>query len=574
MQRLHEAGELINYINTDDKLKEYNEYDVLATAVLYKRYVNALTAIDATKPYADNIHTIKTIGSLIYKVFEDNKKKLGFELPKLEYKQYDDLQKSKIAGRVEMFNGVQKVEEQLVSTDVCSLYPFVMSVLNCYYPCGKELEEVSEYKGDDTIGFYYCDIDQSNLKGQNLPNIYAKKLEIENDWGYEGILENYLISNVMIGLLRKFGCSVVIRNGFIFPEKKKSCEMFGFLLDFMQEKNLQDTLSKNKSPDYNPALRETLKLLMNSLSGKVIEGLHTEKTVSADNVAEYLKIADKAKSINFINEVGGKLFLTYEVDAESICKKQQRPIYLGVLIYDYAKRYMFENSYSKVGKAGLLYTDTDASKFRYSDFIKWKSWIDTNNVLVPHWEEVEEKDPRYKTHKIYDASSKVFGSFEDELENYIGSDYLFYCLEKKSWLYAYKKDGKWKAKYRFKGLNGSAQLLSLDEPFIENRIVKHKATDERGYWEEIKYSVKAESEIEVYRFYEAHKQNNIENGNEIKFYEQVYSTGIAYIMNSSFRKIVKNSARGCDVEDKESYNNLLNKIQVQYNLKKINIYKK
>ena len=578
MQRLHEAGELINYINTDDKLKEYNEYDVLATAVLYKRYINALDSIEATKPYSQTIHTIKTIGSLIYKVFEDNKKKLGFELPKLEYEQYSDLQKSKIAGRVEMFNGVQKVQEQLVSTDVCSLYPFVMSVLNCYYPCGKELKEVSEYQGDDTIGFYYCDIDQSNLKGQNLPNIYAKKLAIENDWGYEGVLENYLISNVMIGLLRKFGCTVVIKNGFIFPEKKKSCEMFGFLLDFMKAKNEQDTLSKSKDlvekNKYNPALRETLKLLMNSLSGKVIEGLHTEKTVDVDNVAEYLKIADKAKSINFINEVGGKLFLTYEVDAESICKKQQRPIYLGVLIYDYAKRYMFENSYSRVGKSGLLYTDTDASKFRYSDFIKWKSWIDTNNVLVPHWEEVELKDPRYKTHKIYDANSKVFGSFEDELEDCIGDEYLFYCLEKKSWLYAYKKDGKWKSKYRFKGLNGSAQLLSLEEPFIENRIVKHSATSERGYWEEIKYSVKAESEIEVYKYYEAHKQNNIENGNEIKFYEQVYSTGVAYIMNSSFRKIVKNSARQVGVEDKESYNNLLNKIQVQYNLKKINIYKK
>jgi len=574
MQRLHEAGELINYINTDDKLKEYNEYDVLATAVLYKRYINALSSIEATKPYASTIHTIKTIGSLIYKVFEDNKKKLKFDLPKLEYQQYDDLQKSKIAGRVEMFNGVQKVQEQLVSTDVCSLYPFVMSVLNCYYPCGKELEEVKEYKGDDVIGFYYCDIDQSNLRTQNLPNIYAKKLAIENDWGYEGVLENYLISNVMIGLLRKYGCSVVVKNGFVFPEKKKSCEMFGFLLDFMKAKNEQDTLSKNKSKDYNPALRETLKLLMNSLSGKVIEGLHTEKTVDVDNVAEYLKIADKAKSINFINEVGGKLFLTYEVDAESICKKQQRPIYLGVLIYDYAKRYMFENSYSKVGKAGLLYTDTDASKFRYSDFIKWKNWIDTNNIQVPHWEEVEEKDPRYKTHKIYQSDSKVFGSFEDELEDCVGDEYLFYCLEKKSWLYAYKKDGKWKSKYRFKGLNGSAQLLSLDEPFIENKIVKHKATTECEYWEEIKYCVKPESEIDVYKYYESHKQNNIESGNEIKFFEKVYSTGVAYILNSSFRKIVKNSARQVGVEDKESYNNLLNKIQVQYNLKKINIYKK
>ena len=569
MQRLHQEGKLIEYINTDEKLKEYNEYDVLATAVLYKRYSNALFAVEATKPYAKGIHSIKTIGSLIYKVFEDNKKKLGFNLPKLDYKTYNDLQKSKIAGRVEMFNGVQKVNEKLVSTDVCSLYPYVMSVLNCYYPCGKEIKEVEKYQGDDTIGFYYCDIDQSNLAKNNLPNIYARKLEVENDWGYTGVLENYLISNVMIGLLRKYNCSVVVKKGFIFTEKRKSCEMFGFLLDLMEEKNKQDTLSREKDCAYNPALRETLKLLMNSLSGKVIEGLHTEKTVTVDTISEYLKIVDKAQSVNFINEVGGKLFLTYEVSPESICKTQQRPIYLGVLIYDYAKRVMFENSYSKIGKAGLLYTDTDASKFRYSDFIKWKEWIDTNNIIVPHWEEVEKKDPRYKTHKIYESGSKVFGSFEDELEDCVGEDYLFYCLEKKSWLYAYKKDGKWKSKYRFKGLNGSAQLLSLEEPFIGKREINHND----GRVEE-KHYIKPESELEVYNYYESHKENNIESGNEIKFFEQVYSSGIAYIINSSFRKIVKNSARNVAVENTGSYNNLLNKIQVQYNLKKINIYKK
>jgi hypothetical protein len=563
MQRLHDAGELINYITTDDKLKEYNEYDVLATAVLYRRYVNALDSIEATKPYAQSIHTIKTIGSLIYRVFEDNKKKMKFDLPKLEYQQYDDLQKSKIAGRVEMFNGVQKVDEQLVSTDVCSLYPYVMSVLNCHYPCGKQVIEVDEYKGDSQLGFYYCDIDQSCLAEKNLPNIYAKKNAIENDWGYKGVLENYLISNVMIGLLRKFGCTVVIKNGFIFPQKKKSCEMFGFLLDFMKAKNEQDTLSKQKDNAYNPALRETLKLLMNSLSGKVIEGLHTEKTVDVDNVAEYLKIAQKSKSINFINTIGGKLFLTYEVSAEEICDKQQRPIYLGVLIYDYAKRYMYENSYSKIGKDRLLYTDTDASKFRYSDFVGWKNWIDTNNIVVPHWEEVEEKDPRYKTHKIYEPNSKVFGSFEDELEDCVGDEYLFYCLEKKSWLYSYKKDGKWKSKYRFKGLNGGAQLLGLDEPFVAKKICANG--------EEV-YSVKTESEIEVYRYYESHKENNIESDNEIKFFERVYSTGVAYILNSSFRKIVKNSARNVGVEDTENYNNLMNKIQVQFVMKKINIY--
>ena len=161
-QQLFLDGGLIDFITGNEELKEYNEFDVLATAVLFCKYRRALKEIEATKPYAPLLHSIKTIGSLIYKVFEASKTKKKFDLPKLDYKQYTDLQKSKIAGRVELFNGVQKVEERLVSTDVCSLYPYVMSVAPVYYPCGK-MVNTNKYMGADVIGFYYCDIDQSNL---------------------------------------------------------------------------------------------------------------------------------------------------------------------------------------------------------------------------------------------------------------------------------------------------------------------------------------------------------------------------------------------------------------------------
>lgn len=560
-QQLYADDKLIDFITGNEELKEYNEHDVLATGVLFCKYRRALKEIPATNQYSFELDGIKTVGSLIYKVFEESKRVKKFDLPKLSFKQYTDLQNSKIAGRVELFNGVQKVEERLVSTDVCSLYPYVMSVLNCYYPCGNKLIEVSEYKGDDTIGFYYCDIDQSNLRDANLPNIYAKKSEIENDWSYTGVLENYLISNVMIGLLRKYNCKVVIKNGFVFPDKKKSCDFFDFILDFMSAKNEQDTKKKNKDTTYNPALRETLKLLMNSLSGKVIEGLHTEKTEDVNTLAEFNKIKDKCEKVNVINSIGGKLFITYEVDAEKLCKSSQRPIYLGVLIYDYAKRYMFENSYSKVGLDQLLYTDTDASKFRYSRFIDWKNWVDTNNVQVPHWEEVELKDERYKNHKIYESDSKVFGSFEDELEEMTGENYIFYCLEKKSWLYAVDN----KAKFRFKGLNDNAQILTLEEDFVNKKIVnKGKAN------ESIKINIAKGCEEAVHKFYINNKTNAIGNGNEVRFFEQIYSTGEAYLLCNSFRKIVKNSLRNVEVGQDDRYNSLMNSIQVNYMIKHVN----
>lgn len=581
-QSLHDDGLLLDYINDNEELQEYNEFDVLSTAVLYKRYANALANIPSTTQYSTDLYNTKTIGSLIYKVFTQHKIKEQFDLPKLTFQQYKDLQKSKIAGRVEMFNGVQKVQEKLVSTDVCSLYPYVMSVHNCYYPCG-DIQEVNEYRGDDTIGFYYCDIDQSNLKDLNLPNIYALKSETENDWSYDGVIENYLISNVMIRLLRKFGCRVEVKNGFIFTERKKSCDMFRFLLDMMKSKNYQDLEAKKEKKgidnEYNPALRETYKLLMNSLSGKVIEGLHTEKTIDIDTMADYLKIQEKSVGMKMINAIGNKMFITYEVDAETMINKQ-RPIYLGVLIYDYAKSYMYENSYSKIGKSQLLYTDTDASKFRHSDFIGWKNWVDTNNIIVPHWEEVEEYDNRYKTHKIYEEGSKVFGSFEDELEDCNGDEYVFYCLQKKSWLYGYKKDGEWNVKYRFKGINGSAQLLNLDEEEyvgfaqllnLDKQFITKKVINHNDGTEEIKYVMKPESEYDVYKYYISHKENNIESGNEIDFFEKIYTEKEGYVLCSSFRKIVKNNSRNVGIDDNDKFNTLMNNIQVNYIIKKIKI---
>jgi hypothetical protein len=581
-QFLHKEDKLTAFINGNEELKRYNEFDVLATAVLFQKYRKALLDIPSTHKYAVDLKSTITIGSLIYKVFNDHistmkstnsKGKDERMFGKLSYQHYKDLQKYKIAGRVELFNGIQKIEERMGSTDVCSLYPFVMAILNVYYPAG-EIIEVEDYKGDGELGFYYCDIDQSNLRAENLPKIYARKTEIENDWGHEVELKDYLISNVMIGLLRKYNCKVLVKKGFIFSRKIKSCEMFNFLLDMMKAKNEQDALKDNKNNNYNPALRETLKLLMNSLSGKVIEGLHTEKTTDISNMYEYEEIQKKATSVNFINAIGNKLFITYEVDEEKLCETQQRPIFLGVLIYDYAKRYMYENSYSKIGLADLVYTDTDASKFRYSAMANWNDWIVKNNIQVPHWKEVEEIDPRYKNHLIYQHGSKVFGSYEDELEEMKGDNYRFYCVEKKSWSYEVfdengdyaKEDGKDMVKFKFKGINGRAIILNLDEPFIKEQLIKKK-----GGTAEVKYRFKDETEEEVYEYCETNKHLAIEKGNIGKFFDRLFDTGEAYVITNSFRKIVKNSAHSVEMGNEEKYNSLMNKIQVNYSMKKIKI---
>jgi hypothetical protein len=226
---------------------------------------------------------------------------------------------------------------------------------------------------------------------------------------------------------------------------------------------------------------------------------------------------------------------------------------------------MYNYSYSKVGLKELLYTDTDASKFRHSKFLEWKDWIDKENIQVPHWEEVEKVDERYKNHRIYEYKSKVFGSFEDELEKSIGENYVFYCLEKKSWCYSV--DGI--TKFKFKGLNENALMLTMKEDFVKCKTIKHGKKGDAVAWDEEKYFVEPKKELEVYNFAQDNKHLAIGSKNEVKFFEQIYTTGEAYLLCSSFRKIVKNSAHNVKLGDDKKYNNLMNKIQVNYMMKHI-----
>jgi len=586
-QELYDEGKLIDFINTSPELKEYNEFDVLATAVLYARYSNALKEIECTSEYGTNLYKYKTIGSLIYNVFEDHTLAAKISLPTIPWKWYKELQRCKVAGRVEMFNGVTELFERIASTDVCSLYPFVMAVLNVYYPAGDKIIEVDSYQGDDTLGFYFCDFDQSNLMAKNLPNIYPLKTGIENKWDHEGLIENYCISNVMIGLLKEYGCKVVIRNGFVFPSKVKSCEMFKFQLDIMKAKNLQDKLKDSRDPveaaQYNSALRDTLKLLINSLSGKVIESLHTEKVEDISCAVDFQKIKEKAVSINVINNIGSRVFVSYTVGEEDICERQQRPIYLGCLLYDYAKRYMYQMSYSKIGRDKLLYTDTDASKFPYTEMPRWREWIERENIVVPHWKEVEEYDPRFKTHLIYQPGSKVFGSFEDELEDMVGENYTFYCLQKKSWLYAV--DGK--VKYRFKGLSDGAIPLDLTEKFLGRKMIgdgnagkiekifipsnaKNQLLTAKYLTDNKIKCLGASSESPKFKLYT--KEEKLAHSQiQLKFYRDLYHGIPTHVLCTSFRKIVKNSMRGVGMDDTLKFNRIMNRLQLCQMIKKIQI---
>lgn len=579
-QKLHEKGLLIETIKNDLELIEYNNNDVLSLAVIYQRYADSLCQNEYSAEFGKHLADHKTIGGIIWKIAkkywssllieqseEGKRVKKPVSFPKLSYTQYSDVLKYKCAGRVEMFNGIQNVKEEVVSLDECSMYPYTMAIMKgAYFPCGELVE--TDIEISDKIGFYYCDINQSNLKGNNLPNIYPEKVYvkdvlIENDWGTNKTLENYCISTVMIAQLRKYGCDVVVKNGFYFTDKVRGCDLFKFILGFMQMKNEQDGYKLSKPALYNSALRETLKLMMNSMSGKVIEGLHCDKTEVVDE-NKFLKLQQNknVESITCINIVGNKVYASYKKFEEPLIKKQ-RPIYLGVLIYDYSKCYIYDTAYSVIGLDRLLYTDTDACKFRKIDLER----DDVKKALaeyVPYWDDVLKYDKRYENFSLY-SKDKVFGSYEDEFKA-LNPD-IFHCFQKKAWV-AYNNDAYMKCiedgvdtdgtyKMSFKGVPKNNILINGDEDFITKKIKKGE---------------------EVLIINDAIKANDYYNTSNRKiknclpeFCEKLHKEKSIYVLGVNFRRVVKNPKRNVGIVDVADFNKLHNTIQCVGVIKRIMI---
>lgn len=463
----------------------------------------------------------------------ENKLMDNMKVKNKEYENiYNDLLKYKCAGRVELFNGPQKFKGRIYSLDVCSLYPFVMAILDVYYPCGK-IKTVEKYEEmpKDKIGFFYCDIDQSILHKTGKCLIYPEKKPMMNDWNTNNKLCKYFISTPDIELLEEYKCEVKKYSGIYFTDKIKGCELFAPLLKYMLIKNQQDQYKKDKDPRYNESLRETIKLLSNCESGKLIEGLH----LSQVELLGEDEIDPKTMGrVNYVGTMNNKYVVSYNKSQE-MEMQNSKPIYLGCLVYSYARGYMYRNILSKIDRKNMFYTDTDSCKINQEGY---DQWIKTcGNTVVPHWIEVEEIDPRYKEHTLYNPNSKVYGSFENE---YPDNFDMHYFIAKKEYysgnsegLYEINKD----PKYSFKGIGPNDVLLD----------------------DEIDYS--KYSEQELFKLYQIGSKikNNLE-----KLYSKLYDNVLlnkglnedcdkyVKILTFSMNRVVKNSQHNKD-NDEDKY---------------------
>ncbi len=524
-QKLYDEDKLIETFQNNKKIKKYMTYDVLSLGLLFHKFQKAISNIFGSQLNFKQIDHYKTIGGVMMEIVEKDHKNKKISLPgfqKEQMKLYKDLQKNKVGGRCELFSGMTEILEKIISLDASSMYCYAMAIMDIYYPCGDSIIECKKFeeKPENKIGFFYCDVDQTKLRKNKLPNICPEKgKDKSNDWDTKNILKNILISTVKIEDLQKHGADVKIKNGFYFPERVKSCEMFESILPLMNLKNQQDVLKDKNSLEYNESLRATLKLLINIVSGKFAEGLHVNQTkiIKADQ-AEEIRLKYPDMVVEKIIE--HQAIITYKKD-ESECIKTSRPIYIGILIYDYTHRFMYDNIYSKINKKDRIYTDTDSMKVTQSTFDKWFKY--GSEKIIPHWEAVEKYDPRYRTHKLFSHDSKVCGSFVDEYKNN-HNDYSLY-MDKKCY---------------FTGIQEETRLQLLQEnkdyDFSKEYKIICKGINKNDCWVKSQNEVAEIQNMSVQdRYAKYNTMPNIES-EYIQFFRCMYTQKKVSVLTSNLRK--------------------------------------
>ena len=507
----------------EELTKHYKPTDFLTfPSMLYKIHVNYTKRLDVGKlglPGTERMANTDIL-SVPRKPTTDpkyrRKKILQYTQTKLDLSKFNLVEESRIGGRVNVFKGIVHIKESVVNIDACSLHAYVMCVANYDYPYGEVVD--SDIFVPDKLGFYYCDVSQSNLWDNKCNNIIPFTEVRGRSWNHRKILFNIALCSKDILELLEYGCSVKIRSGFYFTHKIKGIDLFGYLLKIMEKKNNLDITKEN------PALREIYKLMYTSISGNLNRGLYEDNVVMLQSLSALYILKDKYKNINVINIPNNNtIFVEYKKKREDLLGTQH-PIYIGSFIYAYARSHMYR---STLGFANSLYTDTDSNLLTLKHFNELK--LNLQNWIVPHSPKVEEFDPRYKTHRMYEEDSKVFGSFEIDC---VGTEVIilgnkFYCI------------------------NATTPKLRLPG-------IKHDSVEVEPGIKESEYYSKYQNSVKI-------------SESPWSFFLNVFRDRKAYVLSQTYNKSIKNSLNNVDHTQVIRFNSENLQVKVKRFIKEITI---
>ena len=294
-----------------------------------------------------------TVGGLARKILEAlntrNKrlrfyqKFIGLDLNADENK-YNFIKKFKRGG-ISHCNQPGKHNETVVSYDITSQYPSAMIYMKI--PAGKS-QWVNEYN-ENWYGYYR--IKNLSLQGKKFrPISYScggESLNWSKNWKEED--ELYIGSELLKCMLEIEPFTFEVVEGLVSDSYVRGEDLFGtYVNTLFAEKAKEDVYKKNKDDRYNPAYREVIKLLLNSLSGKLVEDPDRHKT---------LKVVAENYQQNTLNGCGVRMERNEDF-------KMNKWIGCGCSVYDYSKTLLWDYVMCLPnGSDDVIHIETDSIYF-------------------------------------------------------------------------------------------------------------------------------------------------------------------------------------------------------------------
>ncbi len=445
-------------VNNKEKLKEYNNMDVLSLAnlffkvkVTFEELFNDAKAIKKD-PKIKFLHLTNhmTLPQMVYAKYQQNKTTKGVFAP-INLSEDNFIRKSICAGRVQLFSDKGnpfKVTGGIRCLDVCSLYPFVM--MKGVFPWGKrtpvtkEMSEISlQSRG---LGIFRCKWIED--KRVNFRPFRSEDTATSLDWHHRGELEGNLTS-IEINLMRKSGYKIEVFEGYTWEGISYGEQLFSCLKVFANKKVEQDELKLKEDSKYNAALRECCKLAMNSLSGKFLQRnyLVEEKLItSLDQLETFILRTDDKDKIEYLSVNDNTCYVKGTLKDKFVITKRSKPSQIGVFIYAQARCHMYENI---LRDYDVLYTDTDSAYFtekEYQKFIK-----ENPNLMGESIGKFKEELGEGADEAIFIGAKTYFVGYDEKTKN----NMKLKAKDK-------KKDYKDPDKYRLKGINAKDIILDID----------------------------------------------------------------------------------------------------------------
>jgi hypothetical protein len=339
-------GDLNQYIaEMHNTIRTYVIRDCVCLVELYKstkESTQQLLHVDVENYY--------TLAGMSYAAFKKTIDEKNLPVLNKDHERHDRFVRKAIVGGRAQMQCTKRTQNDLYAIDCVSLYPYVM--MNREYPIGMPID-TNEYI-PNKIGVYHV-----TVRSQQEHTLNVIPLRDENtrrlNWSYKGEIQ-CVLSSVDIECLKRHGGCVDVHDG-IYWEKTTNKLFDQYFKPLIAEKMKQDHYKETNDPRYNPAVRETTKLKMNALSGKLAQKLHNTVTSIMRNASDVDRFyTSTIPGTQTFVRLGSAYIAQGKKNAMATT-----PCVYGVLIYAYAREHMYESVLKHLSPEELYGMDTDSA---------------------------------------------------------------------------------------------------------------------------------------------------------------------------------------------------------------------